>query len=160
MKNSVIKAALVAGTLCITVNAHAQEVSKVTGGNQPSTSKDAKAANHTVLNGNWSVLINPEGKLCIYDKDDNIVRVIEGGLAAYNENGTIFNSAATYPFMLSVDKIGNLHIIDLTGIAAADKTNNRLLSLENSSFSDPDLPGISGANDAQYASLTPKKRGN
>lgn len=153
MKNSVLKVALVAGTLCMNVNTNAQEHSHGTGGNQPKSSKDAKAASHTVLSGNWSVIINPEGKLCVYDKNDNIIKVIDGGMAAYNENGSIFNSAATYPYMLSVDKIGNLHIMDMTGVATTNTLSTHLLPFDSSHpVGDHGIHHTGGESESQFGS--------
>ncbi len=139
MKNSIVNAALVASTICLGGNLNAQELNIAEQKNTANATNTRKADDHAVLNGNWSISFDGAGNLHVFDKNNNAVRIVEGvGAAVGKSNGSVFNSPATYPVKLSVDQAGDLHIIDVSVYAAADKQQVTVLPHEHNGFSDPD----------------------
>ncbi len=157
MKNSILNASLVAGAICLSVNVNAQDAThEVSANSQPATNA---AAAQTVLNGNWSIATDATGKLFIADKDAKIVKVLDGkGMTDPTKKTIMFNSPFTYPVTLTVDKSGDLHIVDNTSVVSTNKAAVELLAHDTNGFSDPDVPSIAGQKSTQLVSVNKKTK--
>lgn len=156
MKNAIINAALVAGAICLSSNLHAQEMQQA---EQAATEKATKNSNQNILNGAWSILLDKHGCLHIVDKDSHSIRMIEGvGPAIQKSNGSVFNSPATYPVRLYVDKAGDLHIDDVSVYTTSSQQPIRIYSPDRNSFGDPDRPENTNEATAQIVHQTAKPK--
>ena len=137
MKNAFVNAALVAGTICMNTNLHAQESTQA---EQVATENAKRSYVPTVLDGTWSISLDKTGSLHVLDKNNKAVRVVEGvGPAIQKSNGSVFNSPATYPIRLTIDKAGDLHIDDISVYATSSKLSPRALAQQYTSYGDPDM---------------------
>ena len=135
MKGIVFSAAIIASAIC--VSAQAQQVSSVQTSNKQQV--EVAAQSQTILNGNWSISTDDNGKLSITDQDKKVVRVFEGKAGdAQASVAALFSTASAYPFKLSVDKQGNLHIQDNTAYVSSANLQPMVLVTDNNGFGDPD----------------------